>query len=772
MGASLLAMSVGVAYAQDAAAPEKKQDAAASVEKVVVTAQKREQAVNDVPISITVLGQKALDERGVDQVDDLARVVPGFSYTESRVGTPIYTLRGVGFNDIALGGRPTVSVYQDEAPLPFTIETRGGFFDLDRVEILNGPQGTLFGQNATGGAINLIAAKPQDEFGGRIEAGYGNFNAFTVGGHVTGPISDDLRYRLAVEHQSNDGFQENFRTGESIGALDLTSARALLEWTPTDRLKVNLNLNGFVDRSESQIPQVVAITPSFPGLAGFIPGLLTQPIGPNNNRDVDFTPDDYERDNSFFQANVRVDIDLNDSFTFTSLSSYSTYDQEQVVDIDGMEVRGLQQLTRGDIDSFYQELRIAGKLGDRAYVTFGGNYASDRTREFNFDDLSGSTQSLAFTGLGLPVFETFTLQNDQDIEIIGLFGHAEYDLTETVTLQAGARYTQSTNDFVGCSRDAGDGVTAQIFTGFINFLRSLSALGPIAPIPAGGCIAANGLEAPPQGIVNQLEEDNISWRLGIDWKPSDGILLYANTSRGYKAGGFPTLGATQAAQYEPTTQEELTAYEIGVKATVSDALQVNGALYHYDYVDKQVLGFVFDPALGELLRLVNIPESEVDGAEVQVVWSPIEGLDVNATASYVTTEIIGSFPGVDVDGNVVDFGGGSFPNTPEWQFAGDIAYAWTISTDLGAFVGANASYRTSTNAELGNVPRLAIDGYALVDLRAGLETNDGRWRFSAWVRNVGDEYYFTNASSTIDSLVRYTGAPRTYGLTLTHSFGE
>jgi iron complex outermembrane receptor protein len=760
-GASLLVMSMGAAQAQEAG----------GADEIIVTAQKREQALNDVPISVTALDQAALDDRGLSQIDDLGRAVPGFSYTESRVGSPIYTLRGVGFNDIALGGRPTVSVYHDEAPVPFTIETRGGFLDLQRVEVLSGPQGTLFGQNATGGAINLIAARPQSEFGAGIEAGYGNFNAMTLGGHLTGPVTEALRYRIALQHQRNDGMQENFRTGEQIGALDLTTARAMLEWTPTRDLEVTLNVNGFVDRSESQIPQVVAITPSDPLAAPLIPGLLTQPLGPDNNTDVDFTPDDYARDNRFVQANLRLDYALNENLTLTSLSSYSTYDQEQVVDIDGMAVLGLQQYTRGDIESFYQELRLAGDITDRLYFVVGANYASDSTREFNFDDLSGSTQSLAFTPLGLPVFETFTMQNDQDIETTAVFGAIEYSLTNTLTLQAGARYTETINDFQGCTRDAGDGVTAQIFTGFINFLRGLNALPAITPIAPGGCVSANGIDAPPLLITDRLDEDNVSWRIGLDWQPHDDLLVYANASRGYKAGGFPTLGATQAAQYEPTLQEELTAYEVGVKIGLADALQLNGAIYHYDYADKQVLGFVFEPALGELLRLVNVPQSEVNGAELQLVWSPIDGLDMTGAVSYVTSEITGSFPGINADGDTVDFAGGPFPNTPEWQLSADIAYAWPISPGLSGFVGIGANHRTATNAELGEVSRLEIDGYTLVDLRAGLEADDGRWRVSAWVRNVTDEYYYTNASSTIDALVRYTGAPRTYGVTLSYDFG-
>ncbi len=210
------------------------------LEEIIVTAQKREQSLNEVPISLTVLGSEQLANRGLEKIDDLGLVVPGFSYTESRVGTPIYTLRGVGFNDIALAGRPTVSVYHDEAPVPFTIMTRGGFLDIERVEVLNGPQGTLFGNNATGGGINIVAKKPTEEFEAGVEVGYGNFNAINIAGFASGALSETVRVRLAGRYSSDDGFQRNFRTGESMAAANLTTGRFLLDWTPSDRLSVSV----------------------------------------------------------------------------------------------------------------------------------------------------------------------------------------------------------------------------------------------------------------------------------------------------------------------------------------------------------------------------------------------------------------------------------------------------------------------------------------------------------------------------------------------------
>ncbi len=732
------------------------QAAFAQIEEIVVTAQKREQAIGDVPMSIAVLSGTAMQDRGIEQVADFARSVPSFTYSESRVGTPIYTLRGVGFNDIALGGRPTVSVYVDEAPIPFAIETRGGFLDLERAEVLKGPQGTLFGQNATGGAINLIAAKPTDEFESGVELEFGRFNSINLGGFVSGALTDTLRVRVAAEHQNSDSWQEGYLTNFETGAADLTMARILFDWTPSDSLSVALNINGYIDESESQAPQLSGLAPGIPPAAPFIPGLLGVPNPDEDNRLAEATPDDYARDNSFAQATLRFDYDLSDSLTLTSLTSISTYDQDQTVDVDGQAIIGLQQRTIGRIDSFFQEIRLGGKLSNRLHLTLGANYADDETEEFNLDDISQSTLGV---GTGLL---TFNLQNDQDIQTSAVFADVEYDVSDTVSVFAGLRYTNSDNEFTGCSRDSGDG-TASAF--FVNVL--------MLPAPgAGNCFSFDLATFSFPLITTNLDESNTSWRLGVDWAATDATKIYGSISRGYKAGGFPTLAATAAVQYDPTVQEELTSYEVGIRSEPSDQLRVSGALYYYDYVDKQVLGFTLDPVFGPLLRLNNVPESEVIGADFQLEWSPIEGLNINAAASFVDSEVTSDFQSQDAFGLDANFKGEPFPNAPELQFSGDIAYEWPVSSSLAAFVGAGINYQDSTNSEFGQSPELDIDAYTLIDVRAGVASLDDRWRLSAWMRNAGDEYYWSFASKTNDTFIRYTGMPRTYGVSLSMRFGE
>lgn len=722
-----------------------------ALDVIVVTAQKYEEAVNTVPMSITAATGDELNNLGIDEPRDLAKITPAFHYADSYVGSPIFTLRGVGFSDISLGGRSTVAVYQDQAPIPFSIETRGASLDLARVEVLKGPQGTLFGQNATGGAINYIAARPTDSFEAGIDLSAGNFSALDVEGYLSGPLGENARARVAIAHQQSDDWQESYTTGAGNGAVDFTNARLLLDWDPTETLALQFSVNGWVDRSDTQAGQLIAVTPAIPPLAGFVPGLSNYPLAPANAQAADFTPgEDYGRNNKFFQATVRADLDLNDDLVLTSITSYSSFSQEQVQDIDGTTLRNLSQLGFGDIDSTSEELRLTQTFtGGR--IIAGASYASDSVAEEGFLDESESTIALAFT----PPLNTFRDENNQDIETWAVFASGEYDLSDTLKASAGVRYTSMTNDFNGCTSDTGDGVAAAAFGALLG-----------VTISPGACITADATFTPGRAF-DTLEEDNVSWRVGLDWTPFDRTMFYANISRGYKAGSFPMLAATLATQLDPATQEAITSYEAGFKTTLLDgSMQLNGALFHSDYEDKQILGKVLNPLLGPLLRLVNVPKSQIDGAELQLVWAPVDGLTLTTGASYIRSEILDHFTNFDPGGALKDFDGESFPNTPEVQLVAAADYTHPLNEGLNLILGANVSYEGETNSQLGELDRLAVDSYTLLDLRAGIEAQDGSWRLTAWGRNVTDEYYWTTGNANLDTTVRFAGMPATYGVKL------
>lgn len=737
------------------------------VEEIIVTAQKRQESANAVPMSISVATAETLEAAGVTQPRDLAKIATSFNYTNSYVGSPIYTLRGVGFSDISLGGRPTVSVYVDEAPIPFAIETRGANFDLERVEILKGPQGTLFGQNATGGAINYIAAKPTKAFAAGFNAGYGRFDAWQLGGYVSGGLSQNLSARLAIEHSDRGPWQRSYTSEAENGRENFTNGRFSLAFEPTATFHATLTLSHYIDKSDVQAGQAIAITPSIAAAAPFVAGLLTYPLAPPNARAADFnTGKNYARDNTFTQAALRLDQNLSSFVTLTSLTAYSRYRERQFQDIDGTALANLDQFTDGRIHSFSQETRLAVKVGTRANLLFGGSYSHDTVLENGFDTIPDSTVAYTFAPFGLPLFESFRDINNQRSRNVALFGSGDFALTNTLRLYGGLRYSWNRIAYNGCTADAGNGVTASDFSTLLNVFRAGAGLPPNAPIGPGDCVSADAAFTP--GLVtNNLNENNLSWRAGFDWKATSDVLIYANVSKGYKAGSFPTLAATAQSQLEPAVQESLVAYEAGFKATLAArTLQLNGAVFHYDYSNKQFLGKVFDPVFSTLIRLVNVPKSRINGAELELAWTPLRGLRITAGASYIDSKILGDYTGYDATGTVRNFGGEPFPNTPKWHTLGNADYTWNLRSNLALFVGAGMSSQSSTNSQLGELPLLATKAYTLVDLRAGIAGVNGNWRFTVWGRNVGNVYYWTTTNANLDTTVRFAGMPATYGATL------
>jgi iron complex outermembrane recepter protein len=297
------------------------------------------------------------------------------------------------------------------------------------------------------------------------------------------------------------------------------------------------------------------------------------------------------------------------------------------------------------------------------------------------------------------------------------------------------------------------------------------------------------------GFTDKLDEDNVSWRVGVNWEVAPGRLVYANVSQGYKSGSFPTVATAAVVQLRPAVQEDLLAYEVGTKLALADGLvQLNAAAFYYDYTDKQILGAINDFVFGSLPALVNVPESHVVGGEVSLEWYPIDGLRLAPSVSYARSEIDGEFRNFDpffgpTNFNDKDFSGQPFPNAPKVQANMDAQYEWAVGNGLLAFVGANVNYQDETKGffydrceEEGitctstDVPGLVgdsdlvINSRALLDLRAGVES--GNWRVWAWGRNVTDKHYWNQAQHVNDVLLRFTGMPRTYGVSVSYRTGN
>tara|TARA_R110000772_G_scaffold31812_11_gene78230 strand:- start:714 stop:3086 length:2373 start_codon:yes stop_codon:yes gene_type:complete len=748
--------------------------------EIIVTAQKREQSLNDVGLSITAATGDELTALGVNDTGDLAKITPGFTFTKSQDGTPLYTLRGVGFNDYTLGASPAVSVYVDQVPLAYGAFTKGASLDLERVEVLKGPQGILFGQNSTGGAINYIAAKPTSTFEGGMSASYSRFDTFEGEAFLSGPVSDTLSVRLAGGVTDSGPWQKNYTRDDELGRQKLLQGRFSALFEPSDGLSFLLSVNGWRDQSDTQAGQLQGLflqtdeAAVAAGCGNFcdqtetsrrIAVFRAQETAPQNARSANWGTDrELDSDDGFYQVSLRSDIDLSDSIALTSITAYSQYNENYNVDRDGTALKNAEVVADGNVESFSQELRLSGEM-DMFNWLIGANYASNDVRSANVI-LTGDSTNTAILPAPGPWIANSTTTITQEIEDIAVFGNVEAAVTDQLTLLAGARYTESTNNYTSCMR----GLTGMQVT----FTALSDILSGSADAPAGPDTCLN-MDATTYEMIrtpfeDTLKEDNFSWRVGVNYQPNSDILLYGLASRGYKSGSFPTVPASTTAQFAPVTQESVTAFEIGGKFSMLDRrVQLNVAGFHYIYDDKQVRGLVIDQVFNQLEQLVNIPKSKINGAEVELTARPIEGLTLRGAVTYVDSEVK-RFTGINNERILADYSGSALPFSPKWHLLADVNYEMPLSDNLDGYVGANILHNSSTNSTLGNAPSSVIDAFTTVDLRAGVKSADGRWSVGIWGRNVFNEYYWTNQFVTQDVVVRYAAKPATYGATVKFFF--
>lgn len=771
----------------------------APMEEIVVTANKRAESAMDVGSSITAFSGNSLENRFILAPEDLAQNVPSLELAPSTHGTPVYTLRGIGYNSDAMAIYPAVSISLDQAPMSFPILAARTMYDLERVEVLKGPQGTLFGQNSTGGAINYVAAKPTEEFDAGLTVGYGRFNEFRASGYVSGALSDTVGARFAIDSRRRDDWQENYlpdRNDEN-GEQEYFAARFITEWQPTDRLNVMLNVNGSVDDSQPLALQIVASIPSNPN-APFEEELATV-LAPNDNRVANWSltgaqkfPEQVPTEAAIprgnretWQAILRADWDVSDTVTLTSITTYNDFEQDMSFDLDGsdFEMIGLPNNT-GTIEDFHQEIRLSNNDGGGSALrwTVGANYNTSEVVEY---------QDITYTenSLGSPAnnfIHISGVSNTGDMDIWAAFASGEYDLSDNLTLKAGIRYTDSTNDNSMCNQDNWpDQNVSELFTLLGNLLGGEDIfLGP------GDCYSLRDDLLIPQNFdgVNggrhnvTLAEDNTSWTVGLDYNISQDTLLYGNVSRGYKAGSFPVITGSVLSQFDPAAQEAVTSYEAGFKTTLGGQVQWSGAAFYMDYEDKQIQGTDLTALFGLLQLLDNVPESTVYGFETDVLWRATDGLTLSGAATWLDTEI-DEYTATNVFGvENYDFAGSDLPFAPELSFMGDIDYQMPLANGGILSAGATVTYRSSVDAyPAGGVLRVPdngvnrtsdpvpfeIDSYTILDARLAYAFPGDRMILSAWAKNASDEFYVTNVISYNNAVTRAVGMPRTFGVAFT-----
>jgi iron complex outermembrane recepter protein len=799
----------GGAWAAPAAGDAAKADATGDMAPIIVTAQRRAQQLDAVPASIQAFGAEQLKQLHVTSTEDLQAVAPSLNISRGYEGVPIYTLRGVGFNTINLSSTSTVGTYTDEVAYAYPFMNSGPVYDMERVEVLKGPQGTLYGRNTTAGLIDFITAKPKDAEEGGLTLEAGNHATFNSEGFINLPLDAKTAIRLAFRSEDSfNGWQHSASRDETLGRIHLHGARLTLTSHPMDGLKVELGVNGWKNNSDTVAGQAIGFTPNTDPASGTVfsqfntPGLADFIAAHKNGwtaNTADWDPAAERsanvgigqgiagplRENDWF-VGVRglIQYDISPSLALVSLTGYNRVSRDANFDWSGAPYDILVQHAYGTVDSVSEELRLTGHNGPADW-TVGAYYAHDSVSDNDQTLLGDNANVLAVRGLTLGLglentafnspgytvtdieqsFRTYLDTSNFEVSTRSLFASSDWKLAPGLTLTTGIRYTRDIQTFDGCSRDLNGSMLPNV--NVFNRAFFYQAYGVFtAPVAENQCTTfdvASGTFGP---VTSRLDEDNLAWRGAIGWQLSRDALFYASVSRGFKAGSTPVNAANISTQDAPAKQEELTSYEIGTKLSLfRRRVAINLAGFYYDYHDKQLSVYFADPIYTTLLRLANIPKSRAYGLDGDATWSITRRLAWSIAGTLLKTEVQ-DYVGIDADANPLNYSGAAFPLSP--TFSGASTLAWDVPVDAthGFRAIVNARYQSSAKTTLQDDPLLYLKPYGLVNATLSYRRLDGRWELSLWARNLTNQYYWVSAATNANTAVRFPGMDRTFGMAL------
>jgi outer membrane receptor protein involved in Fe transport len=803
LGASALALlAAAPAWAQGQAQGQQKAEPF-TIETLVVTAQRREETANSVGMPIQAFSGETLQQLRVTDPKDLSAIAPSFTVSQSYQGVPTYTLRGIGFNTINLSATSTVGIYVDEVAYAYPFMNTGPMFDLERVEVLKGPQGTLYGRNTTAGLIDFVTNKPTEAFEGSVTGEVGNYQTHNFEGYVSGPLAKGLQARLAFRSEDSDeGWQVSNTRGERQGENHRLGWRGALAFQPGDKVEIDFSYSGWTNTSDTVAAQGIGFTPATaaspfnaPGLVNYIathkPTKASQadrasPTARGTDIGTGLGIAGPAREDDRMDAlKLKVVWDLTDSVRLVSLTSYNELTRDAVFDWSGAPYEILVQKAHGEIESAAEELHFEGKTDKGAWLV-GGYIAHDQILDSNRTLLgqnanvglvrfAGSTllatpfNSGGYTALQMSqAFRTYEDVGNIETDTWSLFANVDHQLTNDLKLTLGVRYSQDKQDYAGCSRDFNGNMLPNV--NVVNRALFFAAYGAVAPISQGQCNTFDPVKKAFGLVASTLDEDNLAWRVALDWHASEDVLLFGSISRGAKAGVTPINAANISTQNAPATQELLTAYEVGMKAALLDhRLQANVSAFYYDYTDKQLSVYFADPIYTALARLANVPESMAYGLDGDITWRPLRDLTLIASATWLHTEVRG-YTGINAAGQPQDFDGRPFLYSPKFQGGLTALFDHDLSSGLKLRAALNGRWQDKSSADLEGNPLFAIDSYGLLNASVGLSDPAKGWELSLWGRNLTDEYYWSAVSSNANVVVRFPGKPRTYGASLSLRF--
>ncbi len=735
MAGTVLGLGVP-AHAQQSAPESGATNADPTNTDIVVTAERRSQSIQRVPLSVTALDTTELARVGINNAMDVTSRVPSLRFATLGGSFVAYNIRGVSQNDFTDHLEPPIALYVDDSYLSTPSQTSLPVFDMKRVEVLRGPQGTLFGRNATGGLIHFVSNQPTEDTEGFVDVSLTDEVGGKLEAAVGGSLGAGIQGRVAVAMLSREGYVDNSGPGGGkLGSEHYIAARTILAMQPSDRTDININARYYKNFDQTGSPLTFRPTVvDGQGLGRFV-GADENPYGTCNGCAAPFYGNYLQKDiysggtttrgkfeREAYGVTFKVDQEL-DFARLIAISDYQHLTKDWFEDTDGAPADIVQDEHDQKLDQFTQELRLAHETGAFRW-TVGGFYYLQNSDSVNHYTLFGGV----FNPIGTAKIRSRS---------IAAYAQADYDLTPTLTVTLGGRYTHDTRK--------------------IDFT-----------------LADSGVPLPPfvfdpstyPGLARQ--SDNLySFRGAVQWKPDSQTMLFASINRGTKGGNFALPFFLPAAPgIIPFKPEVLYSYEIGEKWTsVDGVLRINATAFYYDYKNYQAYIFAAEPGFNPVGTIRNLP-AKAGGLELELTVKPVEGLTLGANLVGMDSKIKGV---VLPNGDVVDR---KLPQAPKFSGNGLIRYEMPVAGDKVAAIQANVVWQGKMSFTAISAPDEREGAWASGDLRISLGSQNGSWEAAVFARNLWNNHHriWAYDLSTFGTAAQIYARPRTIGVSFRHNF--
>ena len=715
-GTSALALASAAQAATPSAPVDADANAAPAVEQVVVTAERRVTDLQKTAIAISAFSQQTLADRKIDNIRDLSGQIPNFSISRVTIShtTQTYALRGVGESDPIQ--EPVLAVYVDDVYIPRQIGSMIEFNDLERIEVLRGPQGTLYGRNSSAGALRVITRDPGDAFRAKADVGLGNYGAVDVRALIEGPLVEGkLAGSLSYIHHSRDGVTFDPTLNHDVNRIDLDAYRAKLRWTPTDKLDVLLTVNALKDRSDSR---------------SYVP--VTQPGGLFRN-DRSYSEVEPKQDLDQISGALRVQYELNDNLKLKSVTSYGGFNLNPVAyDNDGQAALIQKNLIHYNDQYVTQEVQLNGDYGK---LTFTSGLFYLHERFFVQRDGYSRRNALPTDPVVTPSNYGFArAHNITNTDAYAIFGEATYALSDRLSLTGGLRWTNEEKEFT-----------------FDNKVLNLAG------------------QVTGQSIAGQADKifSAVTPKLSAQFQWTPDILQYVTYARGFKSGGFDNRATRLDLATRPFAPEKVDTYETGLKTQLFDnRARVNLAVFYNDYKDLQVS--YSDPAYpGNSVR-GNAGKAHTYGVELESDVRATERLSLQASVGYLFA-VYDKYK--NAGGLGVDADGHRLLNSPRWSVSAGVTYDVPIEIPGSVRVGLNAQFQTKTYYSALQRPQDEAPSQTFLNGTVTWQSPDPRWSVQLSGRNLLDSDEPVSSTYTPSTGVYYKNYPdpRTWLVTLKYA---